>query len=290
MGMQSFYSAVDTLYDAIISFCLHAASGIKQSVEVPAFIEELEVFEALSEPEVETEQVSFKSIQDLLRVETLASTDVKNMVMYAGNVSVPVYKNPTIEFDAQIGCIPYGEMVMMLEPKGRFFRISWNAVEGWVLRDELVDRAIRVYPDFVIGQENSVDHANTAHVRTIIGDVFGISRSEFPLQAGEYVLYRLWKKGIRIQWPETRPRVPGVWHKILKGVPNVSIGVTPKVGSIMEYMLDSEVGHLAYVEAIFPDDTLTISEVNYPDSGIYNERELSKEEWKALKPVFLRVS
>ena len=146
---------------------------------------------------------------------------------------------------------------------------------------------MRVYPEFRIGQENSVDHPNTAHVRAILGDTFSIGRSEFPLQAGEYALYRLWKKGIRIEWPTIRPRVPGLWHKILKGTPKIHVGVTPKAGSIMEYMLNNDVGHLAYVEAVFPDNTIAISEVNFPDSGIYNERELTKEEWKELRPVFI---
>lgn len=54
-------------------------------------------------------------------------------------------------------------------------------------------------------------------------------------------------------------------------------------------MMSDEVGHVAYVEAVFPDDTITISEVNFPDSGIYNERSLLKEEWKSLKPVFIQI-
>jgi hypothetical protein len=210
--------------------------------------------------------------------------------MYADNVRVPVYKNPTIEFDAQIGEIPYGEMVIVLEPKGRFYRIVWNTIEGWVFRDDIADRAIRIFPEFTIGEENLVDHPNTVHVRAIINDVFGLGRSEFALQAGEYVLYRLWKKGIHIVWPEIRPRVPGLWHKILKGSPQVHIGVIPKIGSIMEYMITPEIGHLALVEALFPDDTITISEANFPDMGIYNERVLTKEEWKELHPVFMTVS
>ncbi len=214
----------------------------------------------------------------------------KNTVMYAQSVRVFVYKNPTIEFDAHIGEIPYGEMVIVLEPRGRFYRIMWNTIEGWVLRDDIADRAVRVYPAFTIGEENSVDHPNTAQVRTILDDVFGIGCSEFPLQAGEYVLYRLWRKGIHLVWPETRPRIPGLWHKILKGSEQVHIGVTPKVGTVMEYMISPEIGHLALVDAVFPDDTIIISEANFPDSGIYNERVLTKEEWKDYKPLFLAIS
>jgi hypothetical protein len=179
---------------------------------------------------------------------------------------------------------------MMFEARGRFYRVTWGEYEGWVLREDVVDRAIRVYPDFIIGQENSVDHPNTAHVRTILQDIFGLGRSEFALQSGEYVLYRLWKRGIRLEWPDVRPRVPGLWHKILKGRPGIHIGMTPRVGSIMECMIDNDMGHLAYVEAVFPDMTITISEVNYPDSGIYNERELQKDAWKEMKPVFITAN
>lgn len=214
----------------------------------------------------------------------------KNTVMYANSVRVPVFKNPTIEFDGQIGEVPFGDMVIVLEPRGRFYRIMWNTIEGWVLKEDIADRALRVYPVFTIGEENGVDHPNTAHVRAILGDIFGLGRSEFALTAGEYVLYRLWRKGARIVWPEIRPRVPGLWHTILRGSRQVHIGVMPKVGAVMEYMLSPEMGHVAYVEAVFPDHTITISETNFPDAGIYNERVLTKEEWKELHPVFMTVS
>ncbi len=291
-NMTLFISTIDTVYEAVIRFtvlCVRAYIS-------PAPPQEFDgADDALIQESTHTlpreEKQTFKTVQDILKKQEYALTpEVKNMVMYTGSVDVPVYKNPTIEFDAKATTIPYGEMVMMLEPRGRFYRIVWGTTEGWVLKDDVVDRAVRVYPEFRIGEENSVDHSNTAHVRAILNDVFSIGRSEFPLQAGEYVLYRLWKKGIHIDWPITRPRVPGLWHKILKGTPNIHVGVIPKVGAIMEYMWNNDVGHLAYVEAVFPDNTITISEVNFPDSGIYNERELTKEEWKELKPVFITVS
>jgi surface antigen len=76
----------------------------------------------------------------------------------------------------------------------------------------------------------------------------------------------------------------------LRGTPGIHIGIMPKTGSIMEYMLQNDIGHLAYVEAVFPDERITLSEVNNPDHGIYNERTLTKEEWQALNPVFIQVS
>ncbi len=284
--------AIDVVYDTIVAFsvrCIRAYTDAgRTSMQIPE--EAIHPHPPVQEsvPTVEEEK-TFRAIQDILHYEHVGNVITKNTVMYAGTVSVPIYKNPTIEFDSQIATIPFGELVMMYEPQGRFFRVSWNDIEGWVLRDDLVDRAVRVHPQFIVGQMNSVDHPNTAHVRTILNDIFGLNRSDFSLQAGEYVLYRLWKKNLRLTWPEVRPRVPGLWHTILRGVSDVHVGVIPKSGSIMEYMINSEIGHLAFVEAVFPDETISISEANYPDSGIYNERELDRGVWKELRPVFITV-
>jgi surface antigen len=48
-----------------------------------------------------------------------------------------------------------------------------------------------------------------------------------------------------------------------------------------------EKGHVAFVEAVFPDASLQISEANWPDRGIYNERVMVREEWKKLSPTFI---
>ncbi len=285
--MTYFHTAIDTAYDTLLGYVIRFVERV-----ITGSTEHTPLVPLLPEAPVkkDVEETSFKTVQAIL--ESKVSSDVavvKNTIMYTGSLAVPVYKNPTIEFDAQVAKIPYGEMVMMLEVRGRFYRVVWRDVEGWVVREDLVDRAARVYPEFVLGQGNSVDHPNTARVRTALGDTFGLSFSEFDLQAGEYVLYRLWKKGVTIAWPDIKPRVPGLWHKILRGVPGVHMGVLPKVGGIMEYMVTSEIGHVAYVEAVFPDDTIALSEANFPDSGIYNERELTKDEWKELKPIFITV-
>ena len=299
--MNLFLETLDTLYFSIIGLTVRCIRAYTNAQEyITAYVAE-ETYEANEVAEIEKnisqedheiiEIPTFKTIHEILKppIQNSVFGYVKNTRMYVGNTAVPMYRNPTIAFDTCIRTIPYGEMVMMLELRGRFYKIVWNEIEGWVLRDDLVESSVQVYPEFVIGEEQSVDHPNTARVRTVLGDIFGLQRSNFPLQAGEYILYQLWKKGIYITWNEVRPRVPGLWHKILKGTRGVHVGVVPKVGSIMEYMLHDDMGHLAYVEAVFPDDTITISECNFPDSGIYNERELLKEEWKAVKPVFITV-
>jgi hypothetical protein len=236
---------------------------------------------------------SFVSIGTLINKSEKEYEDVREMrhtIMYAGTPRVLVYRMPTAEFDTILTHIPYGELVMVLEPQGRFYKVTWGTHTGWVLKEMLVDRAAYVYPDFVMQGHNMADDENTTKVRMLIGDPFGLSHSEYALQAGEYVLYKLWRRGIHITWPDVRPRTPGLWHVILRGVPAVHIGVFPKVGSIMEYIDQNEIGHVAYVEAVYPQDSVTISEVNMPDSGIYNERTLEKNEWRECKPVFLTVA
>jgi|GEM_PF-2509827 len=299
--MNLFLETLDTLYFSIIGLtvrCIRAYTNAQEHITTYVVEEKYEADEVAEvEKDISPEDHEIIEIPTFKRIHEILKTPIQNSVvgyvkntrMYVGNTAVPMYRNPTIAFDTCIRTIPYGEMVLMLEPRGRFYKIIWNEIEGWVLRDDLVENSVQVYPEFVIGEEQSVDHPNTARVRTVLGDIFGLQRSNFPLQAGEYILYQLWKKGIYITWNEVRPRVPGLWHKILKGTRSVHVGVVPKVGSIMEYMLHDDIGHLAYVEAVFPDDTITISECNFPDSGIYNERELLKEEWKSVKPVFITV-
>lgn len=284
--------AFSILYGIASSDRADSTVGAKEySGDIQADNEELR-----DEPVFDVEEISpelsFRSIEDVMaRHSTLpeAGQELKNTVMYAGGNEISMYKNPTQEFDSVIGSLSYGDMVMVLAQKGRWANVVHGEQNGWVLRDDLVDRAAYVYPKFVIGEQNIPDDPNTIRVRAIISDMFGGGRGEMPLQAGEYVAYRLLRKGLHISWPNVRPRTPGLWHTILKGVTGIHMGVAPKTGAVMEYILTENMGHVAYVEAVFPDETINISEVNFPEDGIYNERVLTQEEWKELKPVFIQV-
>jgi hypothetical protein len=289
--MQVFITTIDTLYDAVLAYSLRVVrayvyADASLDSEINHLENEHEVME-LPAPQrhKEIEAPKFVVAQD----QAVSPLAARGVVMYVGEASVPVYKNPTIEFDGQVGTISFGAMVMAGEAKGRFYYITQGLLEGWVLRDDLADKAATVYPVFEQDKENLIDDSNTARVRAIIKDEFGLGRSEFSLQAGEYVLYRLARRGLSISWPSARPRVPGMWHEILKGKSGIRIHIAPKVGTIMEYLLDGEMGHVAYVEAVFPDETISISEVNNPDSGIYKEKEYTKDEWKEFRPVFIEV-
>jgi len=238
--------------------------------------------------DLEEEEQTFRSAADIL--ESTPSPQ-KNTVLYVGEDGVPLYTHPTIEFDGVFTTVPYGAMVMALENKGRWVRVSYKQYIGWGVRDMFFDRAAYVYPGFVVGEQNGVDSVNTLRARACIGNEFHADQAELPLTAPEYVLYRLCKKGIdAVPWSASaRPRTPGTWHEILRGKDGVHITIEPKGGSVMEYTRESGEGHLAFVEAVFPDETISLSEANYPDSGIYNERVLTKEEWQGLRPVFITI-
>ena len=240
--------------------------------------------------ENETEEVqTFRTLSTLID-ERVHTDTLTHTIAYVSSARAPLFATPAKDFDTVITTLPYGAMAMVLEEKGRFIRVAQDGITGWVLKEDLADRAAYVYPEFVGGEKNDADDPNTLRLRACIKDEFFGGESESPLQAGEYVLYKLIRKGQSINWSPTRPRKPGEWHTILRGAPGIYIGIVPKSQSVMEYSLQNGVGQLAYVEAVFPDERITFTEVNNPDHGIYNERTLTKEEWQTLNPVFIQVS
>lgn len=294
--MQIFYAVIDDIYSFTIGTIVrffsddeqtHAALLLGPRQPVPALLEKNS--EAIGVLRKEITQDTFRGIDAIMQDRASVGT-IARSVMYVGSARAPVFINPTKEFDTVTFELPYGTMTMVLEEKGRFARVSVDGREGWTLRDDLLDRAAFVYPEFTIGNENEADNPNTYRLRAFIGDLFHGDEADFSLQAGEYVYYKLMRRGLSIPWPQVYPRTPGRWHIILKSVPSASIGVIPKVGSIMEYTQPNETGHLAYVDAVFPDESIVLSEANYPDRGIYNERTLTKEEWTAQNPVFIQVA
>ncbi|MCA9364265.1 hypothetical protein KC727_03535 [Candidatus Kaiserbacteria bacterium] len=293
--VRVFVTVIDELYTFAIQSTLKLVSlaigkdhsrVAKNSVDT----ETIEPAPALIDEE-EFLPLTFKSVQEIFAstaAPALSGVE-KNTVMYVGTAGAHLYAQPTIEFDTALASPTYGTLAIVLSQKGRWAEVVIGEAVGWMLREDLVDRAAYVYPHFVIGEKNHSDDPNTEMVRALLRDMFGGDVIGAPLQSGEYVMYRLARKDLTIDWPETRPRLPGRWHTLLKGVPGVHIDVAPQQGSVMEYITEQGVGHVAYVEVVFPDNTISISETHFPDEGIYNERVLTQEEWQALKPVFIRV-
>jgi hypothetical protein len=283
---------IDSTYELVMNVSLRMVRGCVSVYEVLTSTADSEMsVRALPSPQNNAHNAppTKRAPAFLAPVSAPATSLTKHSVMYAALPETLLYSNPTVTFDAYIARIPYGALVLMLDVQGRFCKVAWGNTEGWILKDNLADRSSRVYPEFVVGHENGPDHPNTLRVRACIDDEFGLGHSDFWLQAGEYIVYRLLRQSISIAWPPPRPRVPGSWHQLLRGLPGITMRVIPTAGSILEYADESEIGHLAYVEAVFPDGTIAISEANYPDRGIYNERALSKSEWQSLKPIFISV-
>lgn len=309
--MQVLYTVIDDIYEYTVGavFQYIFGSSTKNNTPVihlgphtlPLLLDDVHEKEVITEPPVvdasdidlepaipEELPPTFRPVSEVL--ETRGNTEtMTNTIAFVSSARTPLFGGPTKEFDTVITTLSYGAMVMVLEEKGRFSRVAQDGITGWLLRDDLAPRAAYVYPEFIHGEENAHDDPNTLRLRACIKDEFYGGETEVALQAGEYVLYKLKRKGLEINWPPARPRTPGRWRTILRGVPGIHMGVTPKTGSVMECLLEHDMGHLAYVEAVFPDERITLSEANYPDRGIYNERTLTKEEWQALNPVFIQV-
>lgn len=216
----------------------------------------------------------------------------KNAVMYTASIFAPLRSVPDMRGDTVTATLPYGSMAMVLDAQDGWAYVASGEHKGWIHVEDLEDRAAHVYPAFHIGEPNRDDDPSTIRLRALIADEFGAGEANLPLQAEEYVLYRLYKRGVRPSWPAIRPRTPGSWHTILRGHGHIRMEGEPVSGSVMEFSLGGEegttpLGHLAYVEAVFPDGSIQVSEANWPDQGIYNERVLVPEEWKSLTPTFI---
>ncbi len=296
--MELLLAVIDDLYsfahDSIRSLFaprMRAPHMVSARIELPAPQEPVALLESAP--------VSFKSIEaDLpdpsfftVAPEPTSVRPVRNTVMYTASIATPLKSAPAASGDAIVAVLPYGSMVMVLKTDDAWAYVASGAHEGWVYAEDLEDRAAHVYPAFHIGEENQDDDPATLRLRAIIEDEFGAGEIGLPLQAEEYVLYRLIKRGVRITWPKVRPRSPGMWASILKDAPQVRVTNAPASGSVMEFMHTEEGsepwGHVAYVEATFPDGSVQLSEANWPEQGIYNERVLVESEWRDLKPTFL---
>lgn len=287
--MQLLYAVIDELY----TFAKEAFLGIFLNQKNENDIKK--IIENKSDSEKEREKKStFRSTKDILRNRntdsfTPINSGEKNILMYSGGVDVPVCSDPTFSFDSVIYLLNYGDMVMVLEQKGRWSKIVINEKEGWVLRENLADRAAYVYPDFVIGEKNSTDEPNTIRLRAMIGDEFACGFLKSSLRSEEYILYKLTRKNIKFIWPDIRPRLAGNWHNVLRGKDGVYISIQPKEHTVIEYLTKDGQGALAYVEAVFPDSTIKLSEVFTNEEGRYHESLLTQEEWKELSPLFIDI-
>ena len=219
-----------------------------------------------------------------------ATGDFLDGVGYAFVPDTHLYSLPTRSFDGVIYRLPYGTSFQIVGTQGKWCNVVHNDVRGWVHRDDLTESEAMLQPQLEVGSVYGETSPATIKLRTLIDDSFHAAQVGTPLQDVEYVSYRLQKKNRQIDWPSLRPRIAGTWQRILKGVLGVHMGINPKTDSVMEYVKEDNTGHVAYVESVYPDGSITISEVGYATEGEYTERTLGRQEWKELKPIFIEVN
>lgn len=161
---------------------------------------------------------------------------------------------------------------------------------------EAIDKNIQIlqpnYPIFIKGVSNLYNSANTIEVREILKKSFNINggKNKWDLQCTEYVCYIIKKeKNITIDWGViTSGRDGGKWPEIFTKLKKYKVLDYPVSGCAMcffgglEKTSAKNTGHVAYVEKVYDDGTIDISEANWPGQGKYNLRKLSKLHWQNI--------
>ncbi len=213
------------------------------------------------------------------------------------DVGLRVRLEPVIPFagdvNNRIDVLPYGQEVERAGKKGGWFFITYTSngkiKQGWVMAEYLESKSSFLKnqkPIFKIGIPNLYTDSNTKIVRRVIGDEFGGGKNKWDLQCTEYVQYKLQTGGIKINWPVRGGRDGGLWGRIFERYNLYRVSDVPTVGSAMCFTSGfrtppaQKTGHVAFVEKVFSDGFVFISEVNVPNFGKYNERKLSPVLWK----------
>jgi hypothetical protein len=208
---------------------------------------------------------------------------------FVGVEKAHLHTDPVVAFDVVMGSLSYGDQVRMLKIGGRWAYIKADEKEGWIFKDALREQAKDVFPLFEDGKVYDAMSEETKKLRLCIHDMFWGDKSSLLLTDAEYVTYKLQRKQRMLPWTEERPRTPGTWQKKLRGCFGVHIGIRPKTDSVMEYIIE-DIGYVAYVEAVFPDDSIKLSAVGLLEEGVFSETILAKEQWKELRPVFIETN
>ena len=207
---------------------------------------------------------------------------------FIAGTDVYMYKDPVCTFDNALRKLKYGQNVRLIDLQGRWAQIRLAGVLGWVLKDALALQASDVYPQFQSGVQYDAYNTQTIKLRACIDDMFHGGKSNHILSAAEYAQYKLEQKKIFIDWDDIRLRIPGTWQRKLRGRYGIHIGIYPKQHAVMEYIVD-DIGHLAFVESVFPDGSIIISEIGAGDDAYYTQQTLKTEQYRELRPVFIEV-
>jgi surface antigen len=234
------------------------------------------------------------------REKPISDLEIQKEKMYINaSKGLNVRSTPEIKDNNVIDVLKYNKEVLVGEKSDKWFNIKYDGKTGWVsgfyLSEESPERKEEIkvvddnmnslLPNFKPREVNLTGSENTLKVRKIIRDEFGGGVNKYPLQCTEYVQYKIQQiLGVTIQWPSDRPRHGGKWANIFEKNGLYKILDKPKAGCAMSFTAGlgtaNEYGHIAFVEAVYDDESIDISEANWPPPGKYYERKLSKTEWQ----------
>jgi hypothetical protein len=225
-----------------------------------------------------------------LNSATASSNDPFGFTVYVRVFKSFLHILPTRTFDGVIMKLNYEQPLNVINQQGQWLQVKVDDIKGWVHEDDVTDSLSSLLPQFELSQIYDAENITTLTLRILIDDDFFASQIAMPLQDVEYVTYRLSQKNRIIHWSKERPRIAGTWQRLLKGINGIHLGISPKTDSVMEYINADDTGHVAYVDSVFPDGSISLSEIGYPTEAMFMKRTLTKDEWKELRPVFIEVS
>jgi len=248
------------------------------------------IFSRLEKRDVPSEEKSIEILPELTTQKMYVNSEI----------GLRVRSTPEIKADNILEVLGHGQEVTKIEEQDKWFKIQYNfGKKGWVssvylTENKPVDNSQvppkediqDALPKFKIGVANLAHGDNTIKLRKIINYEFGLDFDNDELQCTEYTQYRIQQMGIKIQWPTKRGRNGGNWANIFKKYGLYKILDSPKAGCAMCFTTGfrtpamNATGHVAFVEQVFDDESVKITEANWPPPGKYNERRVPKAEWQ----------
>lgn len=214
--------------------------------------------------------------------------DLIGWTAYVQIDTVPYFSQPEFIFDTKLGSFSYGDKLMVICNVNNFSEVRTATARGWVDAKALAEDSHQVLPDLKPKIIYNAQHEQTVKLRQLIQDEALGQRLGLPLQSVEFVLSVLKRRQVLIPWLAERPRSPGRWKTLLKGLKGVTLSLEPHTGAILEYAGDDGVqGFLGYVEAVHPNLSITLQSVGREKEGEFRIEEFSHDEWKEWRPVFI---
>lgn len=250
---------------------------------------------SLPQPDLTSHQIE-ETIVPLAK-DPIQIPDLKTHLITQGNevgfvcvTTAEVFQRAVASYDGVIIKLKYGDRVVINNYEGRFAHINFKDNLGWILKDNLLTNQTQIYPDLISGNFYDAKNSETIKLRKYIQDEFFAKDLFLPLQSEELVEFFLRKRNIYVNWPKIRPRQAGMWQQLLRGVLGISIGITPKSGSVVEYWKEDGTGFVGYTKSVLIDDSIVVAGVGRQKEGEYLEETLSKSEWQEYRPVWISVT